>query len=155
MLSATAQYALRALGCLAIQGSEEVVLGRDLAERTAVPPSYLSKILLTLKRAGLVEATRGTGGGYRLSRPAEEISLWEIVDPVDNVGRLDECIMGLSKCSEQNPCTMHDWWKRVREDYVSMLRQTSLAEVTGGGTLGCQSRRQELTDETPDTTFAK
>jgi Rrf2 family iron-sulfur cluster assembly transcriptional regulator len=140
---------------MAIQGPGEVVLGRDLAERTAVPPSYLSKILLNLKRAGLVEATRGTGGGYRLSKPAEEISLWEIVDPVDNVGRLDECIMGMNECSEQNPCAMHDWWKRVREDYVAMLRQTSLAEVTGGGTLGCQSGRQELTDETPDTTFPK
>ena len=133
MLSTTAQYALRALAHLSIQGQEEAVLGRDLAEQTGVPQSYLSKILLTLNRAGLVEATRGTGGGYRLSRPATEISLWEIVEPVDNVGRLDECIMGLEGCSAENPCALHDWWSRVRDDYLAMLRQTNLSEVTSDG----------------------
>ena len=136
-----------------MQGGEGAVLGRDLAERTGVPASYLTKVLLVLNRAGLVEATRGTGGGYRLSKPAAEISLWEIVDPVDNVGRLDDCIMGMSECSEKNPCAMHDWWKRVRDDYLATLRQTSLADVTGGAGAGCQSRRQEMADETPNTTF--
>jgi len=116
-----------------MQEREEVVLGRELAEMTGVPPSYLSKVLLVLNRAGLVEATRGTGGGYRLSRPAEEISLMEIVDPVDNVGRLDDCIMGWDECSEENPCAMHDWWKRVRDNYLAMLRHTNLAEATNRG----------------------
>ena len=116
------------------------MLGRDLAERTGVPASYLTKVLLVLNRAGLVEATRGTGGGYRLSKSAAEITLWEIVDPVDNVGRLDDCIMGMKECSEQNPCAMHDWWKRVRDDYLATLRNTTLAEVTAGGGTGCQSR---------------
>ena len=140
MLSTTAQYALRALGCLALQERSEVVLGRDLALRTGVPASYLSKILLALNRAGLVEATRGKKGGYKLSRPAEEITLFEIVEPVENVARLDDCIMGMNECSEENPCAMHDWWKRVRDDYLAMLRQTSLAEVTDGSGTGCQTR---------------
>lgn len=113
-----------------MQDSGTVVLGRELAVQTSVPPAYLSKVLLVLNRAGLVEATRGTGGGYRLSRPAAEISLMDIVDPLDNVSRLGECIMGLNECSEENPCAMHDWWKRVRDDYLAMLRQTSLADVT-------------------------
>lgn len=122
-----------------MQDSDAVVLGRDLAEQTSVPPSYLSKVLLVLNRAGLIEATRGTGGGYRLSKPAAEISLMEIVDPLDNVSRLDDCIMGLRECSEENPCAMHDWWKRVRDDYLAMLRHTSLAEVTDGSR-SCVSR---------------
>jgi Rrf2 family iron-sulfur cluster assembly transcriptional regulator len=136
-----------------MQGEDEVVLGRDLAERTGVPASYLTKVLLVLNRAGLVEATRGTGGGYRLSKSAAEITLWEIVDPVDNVGRLDDCIMGMKECSEQNPCAMHDWWKRVRDDYLATLRQTTLAEVTGGTGAGCQTREREMADETPKTTL--
>ena len=129
------------------------MLGRDLAERTGVPASYLTKVLLVLNRAGLVEAIRGTGGGYRLSKPAAEISLWEIVDPVDNVSRLDDCIMGLNECSEENPCGMHDWWKRVRDDYLATLRQTTLAEVSSGKVAGSQSSRREKADETPKTTF--
>lgn len=118
----------------------EVVLGRDLADNTGVPPSYLSKVLLILNRAGLIEATRGTGGGYRLSKPANEISLYEIVDPVDNVGRLDDCIMGMKECSEENPCAMHGWWKRVRDDFQSMLLQTTLEDVTSGGGQGCDPK---------------
>jgi Rrf2 family iron-sulfur cluster assembly transcriptional regulator len=129
VLSTTAQYALRALGSLAAQESGGVVLGRDLAQQSGVPANYLSKILLVLNRAGLVEATRGTGGGYRLARPAAEISLQEIVDPVDNLARLDDCIMGLDECSERDPCAMHEWWKQVREGYLRMLLETSLADV--------------------------
>lgn len=132
MLSATAQYALRALGYLASQDSDTVVLGRELAEQTGVPASYLSKILLLLNRAGLVQAARGTGGGYRLARLPDEISLIEIVDPIDNVRRLDDCVMGLEECSEESPCAMHEWWKRVRTDYLNMLQGTSLADVTNG-----------------------
>lgn len=104
-------------------------MGRELADKTGVPPSYLSKVLLVLNRAGLVEATRGTGGGYRLSRPATEISLWDILDPLDNVGGLDECIMGLDGCSEEDPCAMHEWWAQTRDGYLAMLRQSTLAEV--------------------------
>jgi len=129
VLSTTAQYALRALGNLAGQETDKVVLGRELAQQTGVPASYLSKILLLLNRAGLVEATRGTGGGYRLARPATEISLQEIVDPVENLARLEDCIMGLDECSDGNPCAMHEWWKQVRDGYLQMLRQTSLADV--------------------------
>lgn len=129
MISTTSQYALRALGCLASQPQEQVILGRDLAESAGVPANYLSKILLLLKREGVVEATRGPSGGYKLSRPSTDIKLIEIVEPIDRVSRLDECLMGLNKCSEEDPCGMHDWWKRVRDDYLEMLRHTSLADV--------------------------
>ena len=94
-----------------------------------MPANYLSKILLLLKREGVVQATRGPSGGYKLSRPSGDIKLIEIVEPIDRVSRLDECLMGLNKCSEEDPCGMHDWWKRVRDDYLEMLRHTSLADV--------------------------
>jgi Rrf2 family iron-sulfur cluster assembly transcriptional regulator len=129
LISTTSQYALRALGCLASQPPDQVVLGRDLAESAGVPANYLSKILLLLKREGVVQATRGPSGGYKLSRPSADIKLIEIIEPIDRVSRLDECLMGMHKCSEEDPCGMHDWWKRVRDDYLEMLRHTSLADV--------------------------
>ena len=131
MLSTTSQYAIRALSCLATH-EQEPVGGRDLAERTGVPASYLSKILLDLNRAGLVEATRGIGGGYRLARPPSEIFLMEVIDPLEKVSRLGDCIMGRPECSEESSCSVHDWWKRVRNDYLEMLQRTSLAQVIGG-----------------------
>jgi Rrf2 family protein len=114
---------------LASRPQDQAILGRDLAESAGVPANYLSKILLLLKREGVVQATRGPSGGYKLSRPSGDIKLIEIVEPIDRVSRLDECLMGLNKCSEEDPCGMHDWWKRVRDDYLEMLRHTSLADV--------------------------
>ena len=78
MLSTTSQYAIRALSHLARMQHGEAVLGRDLAERASVPVNYLSKIMLVMRNAGLVQATRGAGGGYRLARPAAAIRLIDI-----------------------------------------------------------------------------
>ena len=74
MLSTTSQYAIRALSHLARMQHGEAVLGRDLAERASVPVNYLSKIMLVMRNAGLVQATRGAGGGYRLARPAATVA---------------------------------------------------------------------------------
>ena len=79
VLSTTSEYALRALLLLAQSPPEQVVLGRDLAAGARIPPRYLSKIMLALRRAGLVSANRGTGGGYSLLRPAAAIHLVEVV----------------------------------------------------------------------------
>lgn len=129
MISTTSQYALRALGFLASQPQDQAILGRDLAESAGVPANYLSKILLMLKHEGVVQATRGPSGGYKLSRAPQEIKLIDIVEPIDKVSRLDDCLMGFHECSEADPCGMHEWWKRVRDDYLEMLRHTSLADV--------------------------
>lgn len=130
MLSTTAQHAVRALTSLATLGEGRAVLGRELAEKTGVPASYLAKILLVMNRAGLVEATRGMGGGYRLVRPAEEIFLIEIVGPLDGVDGVEECMLGLKECSSEDPCALHDWWRAVRDGYLETLKRTSLAEVS-------------------------
>ena len=66
MITATSEYALRALVYLARLPKDELVGGKELSERQKIPANYLSKVLLTLRNAGLVDATRGFGGGYRL-----------------------------------------------------------------------------------------
>src|SRR5215813_3901044 len=80
MLSATSEYALRALTRLAAAAEGESMLGRDLAEQAGIPANYLSKIMWTLGNAGIIDATRGNGGGYRLKRGAADIRLFEVVD---------------------------------------------------------------------------
>jgi Rrf2 family transcriptional regulator, iron-sulfur cluster assembly transcription factor len=84
MLSITSQYALRALSHLARQ-NEKTVLGRDLAQSVEIPANYLSKVLLVLRNAGLVDTTRGAGGGYRLGRPANEIRLIDVVELFEEI----------------------------------------------------------------------
>lgn len=129
MLSTTSQYAIRALSCLARMQSGETVLGRKLSEEASVPPNYLSKIMLVMRNAGLIEATRGAGGGYRLARDPSEIRLRDIVALFEpSVGEL-QCVLGTGPCTDDTPCSAHTRWKEVRNQFVGFLEETKLSDL--------------------------
>lgn len=131
MISLTSEYALRALSYLATQQEGTAILGRDLAKRTRVPANYLSKIMLSLRNVGIVDATRGSGGGYRLRKPARKICLIDVVEPLDGPRSRPECLLGEKKdCSDTNPCPAHQAWKKVREAYLQFLEETTLAQIS-------------------------
>lgn len=132
MLSITSQYALRALSHLARQ-SGEAVLGRDLAQSVEIPPNYLSKVLLTLRNAGLVDTARGAGGGYRLRKPAENIHLIDVVELFEEISRgKPSCFLGRTRpCSETTPCTAHSTWKGPQTAYLGFLVATPLSAIAG------------------------
>src|SRR5438270_8918929 len=126
MLSTTSQYALRALCHLARQ-SHVAVVGRDLAKSVEIPPNYLSKVLLTLRNAGLVDTNRGSGGGYRLRKPAKEIHLIDVVELFEEVSTTKPtCFLGRTRpCSTTRPCTAHSRWQGVLAAYLGFLASTT------------------------------
>jgi Rrf2 family protein len=131
MLSSTSEYALRALSQLAQLARGEAMLGRDLAKSTGVPAQYLSKIMLALRNAGLVLATRGTGGGYMLLRPADAIHLIDVVSLFEGPSQWPHCLLrGDRKCSGENPCAAHAHWGKVRDGYLEFLERTTLIDLT-------------------------
>lgn len=131
MLSATSEYALRALTQLAQVSRHETVLGRDLAKSTGVPQQYLAKIMLSLRNAGLVLATRGTGGGYMLLRPADAIHLIDVVSLFEGPSQWPHCLLrGERKCSADKPCAAHAHWGKVRDGYLEFLERTTLHDLT-------------------------
>jgi len=132
MLSTTSQYALRALCHLARQSSK-AVLGRDLAQSVDIPANYLSKILLTLRNAGLVDTTRGSGGGYRLRKTATHIYLIDVVELFEDISRTKPpCFLGRARaCSEAIPCSAHSSWKGLQAAYLTFLVSTSLSAIAG------------------------
>lgn len=132
MLSTTAQYALRALLVLASEPAERLVLGKDMARLAQIPANYLSKIMITMATAGLVEATRGSNGGYRLSRPADQIHLIEVVGLFDRQVAPKSCFLGVkAECSDCDPCTAHMAWKSVKSELVHFLDGTTLDKISG------------------------
>lgn len=96
MFSQTTEYALRAMACLAL-APDELVPTSTLAEKTRVPSNYLAKVLQQLAGAGLIEGRRGVGGGYRLSRPATQISMLEIIQSVGTLKRIESCPLGIAE----------------------------------------------------------
>jgi Rrf2 family iron-sulfur cluster assembly transcriptional regulator len=131
MLSTTSEYALRALAHLAHQPRGTALLGRDLAEAVEIPANYLSKILLTLRNAGLVDTARGSGGGYRLRKPAEEIYLIDVVELFEEVSRAGpSCFLRHTlPCLGSNPCTAHTAWSDLQGAYLGFLISTPLSTI--------------------------
>jgi Rrf2 family protein len=130
MLTTTSEYAIRALTHLARLPEGETMLGRDLAEQAGIPANYLSKIMWTLGNSGIIHAARGSGGGYRLNRKADEIRLFEIVELFDRERANLACFLGGRECDEANPCSAHEAWRGVREAYLHFLHTTTLVEVS-------------------------
>lgn len=90
MLSHTAEYALRAVVCLA--GHRDGPLtSSEVAESTGVPASYLAKVLKMLARAGVVDSRRGRRGGFSLASSPEEVTVLEVINAVDPLQRIDRC----------------------------------------------------------------
>ena len=130
MISTTSEYALRALSCLARAADGQALLGKDLALLADVPSNYLAKILLDLKRAGIVRATRGTGGGYRLAKSPEEVCLADVVEVFEGPCCAPRCLLGGSReCSDTTACAFHAKWRKVRRAYACFLQTTTLDEV--------------------------
>ncbi len=131
MLTTTSEHALRALTYLARLPEGTSILGRELAVQANIPANYLSKILWTLGNAGLIDATRGNGGGYRLKRGPAEIRLFEVVELFDRDRVRVACLLGGGKdCDCDNPCTAHDAWRQVRDAYLDFLHTKTLADIS-------------------------
>lgn len=127
LFSQTAEYALRAAVHLASrEGLPQT--NRQIALATRVPAGYLSKVLQALGRASLVRAQRGIGGGFTLSRQAQEITVLEVVAAVDPIQRIHQCPLGL-KSHGKNLCPLH----RKLDDALASVEQafsaTTLADI--------------------------
>ena len=133
IFSATATHALRALAHLAAAPGDGATLGRELAADLGVPAPYLAKVLAALARAGVLSASRGARGGYRLARPAEAISLLQIVEPFEGKRVRPGCLLRPGEdCPRDGACSAHDAWAGVKAAYLDFLERTSLADIRDG-----------------------
>ncbi len=129
MLSKTAIQAVQALVVLSGLPDGEYAGASSIAKRTRAPQNYLGKLLRQLSGEGFVESQKGMGGGFRLARKPEEISMFEVVEAVENVSRWSGCILGQSICSDDNSCRLHNDWKNVRDHYLRFLRDTKISDI--------------------------
>ncbi len=129
MLPKTAVHAVRALAALAALPPAAYAGAAEIAEQIGAPRNYLGKLLKTLADAGLVESQKGKGGGFRLARPPRQISILDLVEPIDRVSRWSGCFLGGSRCSDNAPCAVHERWGKVRDLYLRFLRSTTLADL--------------------------
>lgn len=101
----------------------------SLAAVTNLPAPTMAKVLSELVRAKLVTSHRGPGGGFRLAKSPEQITLDEIVWAIDRGEVLEDCLMGLPTCGDATACPLHSRWKEVRESVRRFLQTTTLADI--------------------------
>lgn len=140
-LSTRGRYAVMAMVELAAreQGSEAAprqVSLAEIANAQHLSLAYLEQLFGPLRRAGLVASARGPGGGYRLARPAEGISISEIVDAVDEPIQATRCDAGSPGCLAGQRCLTHDLWAELGDQIRLFLEGMTLADVIGGRVLG-------------------
>src|SRR5919204_1537729 len=133
--SAKTEYGVRLMVELGRQHGGQPTSLKAIAEGEGLPLSYLEHVVADLKRAGLVEATRGAHGGYRLGRPPSEISMDEVVSALEGTIAPMECFVTLPthrvSCSHEadrgRGCATKLLWTRVQGGVIKVLQGTALS----------------------------
>jgi Rrf2 family protein len=131
-VSAKTDYALRAAVELAAAPDDKPVKGERIARAQEIPLRFLENILMQLRHAGLVDSRRGADGGYRLARPATEVTLADVIRAIDGP------LAGVSGARPETlafdgtAAPMRDVWIAVRASLRAVLEHVTLAEVVAG-----------------------
>jgi Rrf2 family protein len=130
MFTTTTEYAIRGIAELAsrVETGKPLLLD-ELVKGTDLPRDFLAKVFQRLVKAGLLRSAKGRGGGFSLPKPPHEITLLHIVNAIDGPGRLDRCVLGLSRCSDDMPCAQHDLYRPLRQRLNAYLESTTVADL--------------------------
>lgn len=132
-LTLKGDYAVRVMVDLAAQPAGAIVRTEEICRRTGVPPAYLSKIVQSLARGGLVRTQRGTHGGIRLSEEPPAITLRRVIEAVEGPIYLNRCLIRPGECPRDRFCPVHPVWRRIQEIVTRELdavRITDLADAS-------------------------
>lgn len=131
LLNITCTYAIRAALYVASSpaGASGYVSTRKIADDLGVSFAFLTKVLQGLTRRGVLKSQRGAAGGVALARPADNITLLDLVAGAGRDGLFHECVLGLTSCSETEPCALHHEWRAQRGRLEALFASTTLAAL--------------------------
>lgn len=128
MLSNSSKYAINAVLYIAVNADEENKLRvKEIAEALDVPSAFLAKLLQELSRKNVISSSRGPTGGFYLTEENRQLYLVEIVKHMDGLDKLDNCILGLKRCSNEKPCPVHYALQPLKTQFLHELRHNTIA----------------------------
>lgn len=129
MISKTGLNALKALAILAQLDDGEYMGANHVAKKIEAPRNYLAKILGNLTREGIVISQKGLGGGVRLAKHSDDITLFDALELIEHLSEWTSCFFRGGKCTEKESCTVHSKWRPVRENYLEFLKTTTITDL--------------------------
>lgn len=127
MLSQTVEYALRA-SLFVARSHPKPLPASEIADAVEAPPGYLAKILGELARAGILESSRGPGGGFRISTHPNALALADIVRAIEGTPER-RCLLGHGRCGDNPGCTAHTRWSPIAREMETFFGKTTLADL--------------------------
>ena len=127
-LTKRSEYGLMALAFMA-QSGQAYTSVREIVSKLGIPRRLLAEVLKDLSHAEIVEAVRGPGGGYRLTSPAEQLSLARVVEVLEGSGTVAKCADG-GRCDLSPSCTIQEGINLVAQRVKSVLSDFTLAELS-------------------------
>ncbi|MDZ7778066.1 MAG: Rrf2 family transcriptional regulator [Bacteroidales bacterium] len=131
-LNTKVRYGLRAMVDIAANQEQGGVLQKTISTRQQISVKYLDVIISSLKRQGLIINTAGKKSGYKLTRPAEEISAYDIYRAFEPELLLVNCIYNKIICERSDTCVAHDYWSELNQHLKTLMENTSLKQVMSG-----------------------
>lgn len=129
MISKSCGYALQVAAFLSLERERRFVPVRRISATLGISHAFLAKVVQVMTQAGLLDSYRGPTGGVSLARPAEEISVKEIIVALDGPALFEKCVLGLPGCGVEQPCPLHDQWSQVRGCLSSRLEASSVESI--------------------------
>jgi len=130
MITKTSLTAIKAFTILAKLPKGKFEGTAKIATEIGAAQNYLGKVLQSFCAKGFLSSQKGLGGGLRLNRDSKKITLFDIVDSIENISDTSECFFGSKKCDGNAPCVVHEKWKETRGAYMDFLRKTTIFDLT-------------------------
>jgi len=129
-LSRKSDYALRAMAYLAQMKKNELASIGQIAKAGDIPREFLAKILKDLTRAGILLSFQGVAGGYRLARPAKEISFLNVIEAIEGPISINLCVQGdHGHCTREKGCPIRPFFVKQQEQVIRALRKQTFASL--------------------------
>ena len=141
-LTTKGRYAVTAMLDLAFHSQQKPITLTDIATRQTISLSYLEQLFARLRRAGMVSGVRGPGGGYKLSRSANDINIADIIVAVDEQIDSTKC-GGKGNCQNNQSCLTHELWMGLSDQIREYLRGISLGELLERNEIQQVAKRQD------------
>lgn len=125
-----ADYAVRAMVYLAQLGPDQRAATGQIAQEKSIPPSFLAKIVSQLSVAGLLQTSRGARGGVSLAKPADAITLLDVVEAIDGPILLNNCVGDTSSCNYDDSCPLKPVWCDAQKMLVEQLSRANFAQLS-------------------------
>ncbi len=129
MLSSANKYAIRSVLFLALYSNKKNKIGAtEIADKLESPQPFVAKLLQQLTRHKLVSSSKGPNGGFYLTEKNKENTIWDIIISIKGEKKFDQCFLGLSKCSDENPCPVHYIVSKFKEKLLEDFKDKTISQ---------------------------